>query len=94
MAERAGVSKSLVSLVLRGSPQVSPARRDAVLAAMAELGYRPSQAATVLASARTQTIEVLIDDYRNLSFVGIVRGMQEALRRPGVSPLGDRDAAR
>jgi len=79
VAERAGVSKSLVSLVLRGSPQVSKARRDAVLTAIAELDYRPSQAATILASARTGSIEVLIDDYRNLSFVGLVRGVRDGL---------------
>src|SRR5438552_15325012 len=79
VAERAGVSKSLVSLVLRGSPQVSEKRRAAVLSAIAELDYRPSQAATILASARTRSIEVLIDDYRNLSFVGLVRGVRESL---------------
>lgn len=83
VARRAGVSKSLVSLVLQGSPQVSQPRRDAVRAAMAELGYRPSRAATVLASRRTKTIEVVIDDYRNLSFVGLIRGMQTELSARG-----------
>jgi DNA-binding LacI/PurR family transcriptional regulator len=79
VAERAGVSKSLVSLVLRGSAQVSERRRAAVLTAIAELDYRPSQAATMLASARTRTIELLIDDYRNPSFIGLVRGIREGV---------------
>lgn len=79
VAERAGVSKSLVSLVLRDSPKVSEPRRTAVLAAIAELGYQPSQAATMLASNRTRSIEVLIDEYRNLSFVGLVEGIRQTL---------------
>lgn len=79
VAERAGVSKSLVSLVLGGSPKVSEKRRAAVLVAITELGYQPSQAATMLASTRTTGIEVLIDEYRNLSFVGLVQGIRDAL---------------
>lgn len=78
VADLAGVSKSLVSLVLRGSANVSPARRDAVLTAIRELGYRPSQAATVLASRRTQAIQVVIDDYRNLWFVDLLDGLRQA----------------
>ena len=78
VASRAGVSKSLVSLVLRGSANVSPVRRDAVLKAIRELGYRPSQAATVLASRRTQAVQVVIDDYRNLWFVDLLDGLRKA----------------
>lgn len=83
VAERAGVSKSLVSLVLRDSPKVSEQRRDAVLAAIADLGYRPSQAATQLASSRARSIELLVDDYRNLSFVGLVQGLRTGLTGQG-----------
>ncbi|MEX5294497.1 LacI family DNA-binding transcriptional regulator [Kocuria sp. CPCC 205268] len=84
VARTAGVSKSLVSLVLRGSPSVSEARRAAVLAAVEELGYRPSQAAATLAGATTRTVGVVIDDYRNLWFVELLRGLQEGLAPHGL----------
>ncbi len=83
VAERAGVSKSLVSLVLQGSPGVSAARRAAVVAAIKDLGYRPNRAATELASHRTKSVEVVIDDYRNLSFVGLLAGISSELAGHG-----------
>ncbi|MBP1136578.1 DNA-binding LacI/PurR family transcriptional regulator [Arthrobacter sp. PvP023] len=83
VAKRAGVSKSLVSLVLTNSPSVRPAKREAVMAAIQELDYRPSRAATALASRETKSIGLVIDDYRNLWFVGLLRGMQQQL-----GPLG------
>ena len=52
VAERAGVSKSLVSLVLRGSPKVSPERRAAVDQAIADLGYRPGSLPATERAAR------------------------------------------
>lgn len=84
VAKQAGVSKSLVSLVLRGSPNVSAERRAAVDAAIAELNYRPSRAAAALAGSRTGTIGVIIDDYRNLWFVDFLQGMQEVLAERGI----------
>jgi DNA-binding LacI/PurR family transcriptional regulator len=84
VAKRAGVSKSLVSLVLRGSPNVSAERRAAVDAAIAELNYRPSRAAAALAGSRTGTIGVIIDDYRNLWFVDFLHGIQEVLAEHGI----------
>src|SRR6266568_1605538 len=60
VAERAGVSKSLVSLVLRGSPKVSPARRAAVDQAIADLGYRPNAAARTLREGSSRAIGVVL----------------------------------
>lgn len=76
VAKHAGVSPSLVSLVLQSPARVSDKRREAVQTAMSELGYRPSRAATALASNRTKSIGLVIDDYRNLWFVDLLRGME------------------
>lgn len=92
VAERAGVSKSLVSLVLRGSPQVSEERRELVQRAMDELNYTPSSLAAGLAGTRTRNIGVVIDEFDNLWFVPALRGLREALRDAGYSlSIADRE---
>ncbi|MBG6084324.1 LacI family DNA-binding transcriptional regulator [Zhihengliuella flava] len=84
VARTAGVSKSLVSLVLRNSPNVSPARRQAVLEAIEQLNYRPSHAAASLAGGSSRTVGVVIDDYTNLWFVELLRGLQDGLSAAGL----------
>lgn len=83
VARAAGVSKSLVSLVLRGSSGVSAASRAAVERAIRDLGYRPSRAASALAAGRTRLVGVLIDDYANPWFVDLLRGLDAALSPHG-----------
>lgn len=58
VAKRAGVSKSTVSLVLNGKPNISPEVRDAVLDAAHALDYRLPEryAASLPSEARTITI--------------------------------------
>jgi DNA-binding LacI/PurR family transcriptional regulator len=87
VAARAGVSKSLVSLVLTNSPHVSDERRSAVLAAMAELGYRPDPIARSLAERRTNTIGVVIDDLSNPWYVDLLHGLRRTLHERGLRPL-------
>lgn len=83
VAARAGVSKSLVSLVLQRSPRVSQQRREAVLKAIQELDYRPSTAAVSLAGTRSRTIGVVLDDFRNQWFVDLLTGLRESLQDQG-----------
>ncbi len=87
VAERAGVSKSLVSLVLQNSDKVSPQRRAAVERAIAELGYRPSMVARSLSVRRTGAIGVVIDDLRNPWFVECYEGLAGALGSGGYRTL-------
>lgn len=87
VASRAGVSKSLVSLVLQASGNVSEARRRAVLQAMDELGYRPNKLARGLSMPRTGTVGVLLNDLRNPWFVELLEGLTASLHAAGVSPV-------
>ena len=84
VAGQAGVSKSLVSLVLRGSPNVSETKRAAVMAAIEDLGYRPNAAARNLTTQRTNTVGVLLNDLRNPWFVDCLDGLASVLHGSGV----------
>jgi LacI family transcriptional regulator len=79
VARHAGVSTAAVSKVLRNAYGVSPAMREKVTAAIAELDYRPHAAARGM-RGRTYTIGVLLDNVRNAFFADILDGIQDELR--------------
>lgn len=80
VASRAGVSVATVSHVVNESRTVSPDTKERVLAAIAELRYRPHGVARSLRRSKTGTIGVIISDITNPFFADLVRGIEHAIQ--------------
>jgi DNA-binding LacI/PurR family transcriptional regulator len=60
VAERARVSRTVVSRVINNGPHVSRAKRDAVEKAIRELGYTPNRAARTLVTRQTGVVVLVV----------------------------------
>jgi LacI family transcriptional regulator, galactose operon repressor len=87
VAEKAGVAMSSVSRVMSGHPDVSPAMRTRVLAAVEELGYEPDLLAQSLRRRETLTIGFVVGDISNPVLAETVKGAEGRLREEGYSVL-------
>jgi DNA-binding LacI/PurR family transcriptional regulator len=87
VAERAGVSKSLVSLVMRGEPFVREDKRRRVQRAAEELGYRTNWAARSLSAVRSGAVGVLVADLRNPWSMDVVEAASQVLEEAGLTTL-------
>ncbi len=84
VAQRAGVSAATVSYVLNGGPRgVSEDKRDRVLRAVAELGYRPNAIARSLRARHTSILGLVLPDSANPYFAQLSRAIEDAAAEHG-----------
>jgi DNA-binding LacI/PurR family transcriptional regulator len=83
VARIAGVSHQTVSRVLNKSVSIRDETRDRVLAAMAELQYRPSAAARALSTSRSKTIGVLASTRAHYGPARSIQAIEQAARERG-----------
>ncbi|MFC4334205.1 LacI family DNA-binding transcriptional regulator [Salininema proteolyticum] len=84
VARHAGVGRGTVSRVVNETGSVSERSREAVLAAVEELGYVPNHAARSLVTRRTGAVALVVTEsqerlWSEPYFAGIVRGITEQL---------------
>jgi LacI family transcriptional regulator len=87
IARAAGVSKSTVSLVLRGSSLVKGETRERVEQAMQRLGYVYNRGAASLRAASSDFVGMIISDLTNPFFAELAVGIADALYRLGFVPI-------
>lgn len=83
VARAAGVSHQTVSRVLNGHPNVRPATRAKVLAAIERLGYRRNQVARALATRDSRTLGVISFDTTLYGPASTLHGIERAARAAG-----------
>jgi LacI family transcriptional regulator len=88
VADLAGISPAVVSYVLNDGPRaVAPETRARVLAAIAQLGYRPNGIARSLRVNRTMTLGLVVPDTSNPFFAELARAVEEAAFEAGYTLL-------
>lgn len=83
MARQAGVSRSTVSLVLRGSTATAARTRARVAAAIQDLGYVYNRDAAALRSRRSQTIGLIVCQITEPFYAALTEGVDARLDRAG-----------
>ena len=86
VAAKVGVSTGTVSLVLSNAPGPSAATRERVMAAAAELGYRPDRTASLLARRRAHLLGVMLD-VRSTFHAELVAELHDAAEAAGYDVL-------
>ena len=81
VAQEAGVGIGTVSRVVNNSPDVKPATRERVLAAIHRLNYKPDPIARSMISKRTNSIGTIVPFFTRPSFIERLRGVEAVIAK-------------
>ncbi|MTD14914.1 LacI family DNA-binding transcriptional regulator [Nakamurella sp. YIM 132087] len=87
VARLSGVSIKTVSRVVNGAAEVTPATREKVLAAVAQLGYVRNPVAHSLRTGVSGTVGVIVDSISDSFFAALASGIEDRLLAAGFSVL-------
>lgn len=87
IAQMCGVSVQTVSRVLNNRPDVAPATRQAVEAAIKAVGFEPSEVARSLVQRRSQTLGVITTGLRYYGVAQTLNAITEASQAAGYALL-------
>ncbi|MGY1809829.1 LacI family DNA-binding transcriptional regulator [Blastococcus sp. SYSU D00669] len=87
VAREAGVSSATVSRVLAGRDGVAERTRAHVLAVAERMDYRPNEVARSLSRRTSDMVAVMLPDITNPFFSELVKGVQSAAFRRGLTTL-------
>src|SRR3954454_3859151 len=87
VAERAGVSKSTVSNVIRGTTMVAEGTRLRVQRAIAETGYHPNAIARSLKARTSSAIGIVVPDLTNPFHAQLAVGIERAANALGYAVM-------
>ena len=87
VARHAGVSKSTVSNVIRGSAVVAPSTRARVEASVRALGYRPNGVARALRERASRVLALVVPDPVNPFYAQLAHGLERRARSEGFAVL-------
>ena len=77
VAKRAGVSPATVSRVINGTAKVDPLKRELVLAAIDETGFKPNELARALFKKSSRIIGVIVPNIENAFFGELASAIEE-----------------
>lgn len=77
VARLAGVSHTTVSWVIHDDKRISPATKEKVQKAIAELNYHPNQVARSLVRGKSNTIAILASFYSSAFEIEIMKGIEQ-----------------